>query len=406
MCPSPSIVMMQSKAALRIARLARLALAHAALGAAALDELADLRAQAGHRGQQLVVGRDAGGGEELHDAEHLPGAADREGEGGVQAGGVGGLGARQRARSARRRRRSRPACPSATPRRAGPGRTRASPIGWPRRRRATRRRRRPPTCARSAGTSPSASTGVQRAPKSQPSAAPMAASRRGCALSSSGAEASTRATACSVRRSTATSDRSLRWDMSQKGTASLPHPVGARTCAHVGRQLPAASSRPAALGHCPHARRPHVRRDRHPRGHVRTLRRRDAPAPALRAGAPADDVEPAPDARQLGSTSPARPLPITATKPRAGEPHLGVGAQQPGDGRGVGGGHARRGRRPRSTTRLGLQRRLQRGVQRLARGQVELAAQLDHRGHAHPVHGAPEQRADRSWDLVTVDAHR
>jgi hypothetical protein len=53
-----------------------------------------------------------------------------------------------------------------------------------------------------------------------------------------------------------------------------------------------------------------------------------------------------------------------------------------------------------------LQRGLERGVEHLASRKVELAAQLDHRGHAHAVHGASEQRADRWWDVVAVDAHR
>jgi hypothetical protein len=117
-----------------------------------------------------------------------------------------------------------------------------------------------------------------------------------------------------------------------------------------------------------------------------------------------DDVEPAPDARQ--SQHVARPaLAGHGDEARAAEPHLGVGPQQPGNGRGVGGGHAievgDHGRH-----QVGRQGHLQSGVQHLARGHVELAPQLDHRGHAHPVLGAPEQRSDRSWDLLTVDAHR
>ena len=209
MFPSPSIVMMQSKAALRIARLARLALADAPLGAAALDELPDLRPQAAHRGQQLVVGRDARGGEELHDAEHLPGAADREGEGGAQAR----LARRPRRAAAgvdaRRRRRSTPGGPSARPRRACPGRAPSMTERLVSAKAATGVEPPSHVCAQRRNA-PSASAAYQSAPKSHASASPMAASRRGWASSSSGAEASTRATACSVRRSTATSDRSVR----------------------------------------------------------------------------------------------------------------------------------------------------------------------------------------------------
>jgi phosphatidylserine decarboxylase len=81
-----------------------------------------------------------------------------------------------------------------------------------------------------------------------------------------------------------------------------------------------------------------------------------------------------------------------------------VGAQQPGDGEGVRVGHAVEVGDD-GHHQSGLQRHLQRGVEHLARRQVELASQLYHRGHAHPVHGASEQRAHRSGDLVTVDAH-
>ena len=89
--------------------LARLALADALLGAAALDELPDLRPEAAHRGQQLVVRRDARGGEELHDAEH---ASRRSGSGRRRPSAGPPRRPRRRAAAgvdARRRRRSRPA---------------------------------------------------------------------------------------------------------------------------------------------------------------------------------------------------------------------------------------------------------------------------------------------------------
>ena len=343
-------------------RLARLALAHAALGAAALDELPDLRAQAAHRGQQLLVGREARGGEELHDAEHVP----RRGGSGRRRRSAGPPASAARARGSGR------GCSAASAIHAGPARLphlaghalagrehhRAARLGeggdggggaLPGVRAAQGR-------AVGVGGDPQGAEVPRPAPRRWP---PAGAGARRPRRASRPGRAPPRAPCAGARRRRI-ARCAWAWPKA-KGTASLPHPVGRRTspASWTGR----------AQGAC---------------WSPTTSSRR--PMPVSR------------------STSPARPLPMTVTKRAPASRTRGVGAQQPGDGGGVGGGHAIEvGDHGHDQARAPAP--LQRGVERLARGQVELATELDHRGHAHPVHGASEQRAGRSRDLVTVDAH-
>ena len=64
----------------------RLALPNRLFGASSFDLLADLHAEPGCDGQQVVVHRAPGGGEELDHAQHALGAHDRERERGAEPG--------------------------------------------------------------------------------------------------------------------------------------------------------------------------------------------------------------------------------------------------------------------------------------------------------------------------------
>ena len=292
----------------------------------------------------------------------VPGAADREGEGGVQARGVGGPRARQRARMLGRRRRSTPACPSATPRRAGPAPGASVTDRLASAKAATARGVALPRVRAAQGRA----VVVER----RPEGAEVPPQRR----ADGGQQARVRVVLVG-RRGQHARHRVLRaqehgdvgslgargHDRRRQGTASLPHPMGRRT------------HRASWTG-----------------------------ALSVRAGAPTTSSRrPTPVSR---STLPARPLPMTATK-RAPVSRTCASARSSQETVKASAEVTRSRSATTVTTRPGLQRHLQRGVERLARGQVELAPQLDHRGHAHPVHGASEQRAGRSWDLVTVDAH-
>ena len=163
-------------------------------------------------------------------------AADREGEGGAQARGVGGARARQRARMLGGV--GDPRRPARLPHLAGQalaGGERHRPARSRRRRR--RRSRRSPRCARSAGPSRrrrSASTG-RRSPSPAPRRwPPAAAGGRRPRRAPRPARAPRRAPCAGARRR-----RFARcawaWPKA-KGTASLPHAVGIRT--RAGRVPP------------------------------------------------------------------------------------------------------------------------------------------------------------------------
>ena len=292
----------------------------------------------------------------------VPGAADREGEGGAQARGVGGPGARQRARmlggvgDPRRAARLPHLAGQALARREH---HRAAGLGEG----GDARWSRSPTCARSAGPS--------RRRRRRPQGAEVPRQR----LADGGEQA--RVSVVLVGR---------------RGQHARDGVLRAQEHGDVGSLV--------ARGH---GRRQRVRRASHMRWARRTHRhvvdgRLSVPAGSRRrrrAGV---------RRRVSRSTLPARPLPMTVTK-RAPVSRTWASARSSQETVEASAEVTRSRSATTVTTRPGLQRHLQRGVERLARGQVELAPQLDHRGHAHPVHGASEQRADRSWDLVTVDAH-
>ena len=183
--------------------LARVALQHRLLRAAALDELADLGAEAAHRREQVVVQLAPLGDEELDHAEQARRAAHREREARAQPGGGGRRGARE---AARRRRTS--ATHAGSCRRPHPARepfSRAQLHGAALgRERVDAAARGPVHTSRHVSAEPS---GSQTAPTSHASDSPTAASSCGYASCSPAADASTRDTACSVRSRTVTSER-------------------------------------------------------------------------------------------------------------------------------------------------------------------------------------------------------